>query len=395
MASRASETNHVSRIAWRQRLKRDLAVLHDTGAYRALPSPADPTGHDGTAQLNLSSNDYLGLSRHAELWREFLSKQVAEPDRLSPFGACSSRLLDGNRPENAVLEATVSAAYGGRSVLVLGSGYHANVGLLSCLAGKGDLVLGDKLNHASLIDGMRLCDAEFRRYPHLDYDHLNRRLAKDRRRYDTVFLVSESVYSMDGDVADLRRLVELKHKYDAVLVVDEAHAVGVFGPQGAGWAAREGLLGEIDVLVGTFSKALCSLGAYIVTEPIVREMLVNRMRTLLFTTALPPITLRWSRFVWEHVRGMDAKRTNLLARTEQLREGLRRRGYATGGVSQIVPLVVGDNDGAVRLASRLRDAGIRVFAIRPPTVPPGTARLRFSLHADLTESDVDEVLSAL
>lgn len=395
MASHASETNHVLPVAWRQRLGRDLAALHGTGAYRALPSPEDPAARDAKWKFNLSSNDYLGLSRRTGLWKEFLSKQVAESDAFSPFGACSSRLLDGNRPENALLEAAVSAIYGGRSVLVLGSGYHANVGLLSCLAGKGDLILGDKLNHASLIDGMRLCEAELRRYPHLDYDHLDRRLAKDRRRYDAVFLVSESVFSMDGDAADLRRLVELKYKYDAVLVVDEAHAVGVFGPQGAGLSAREGLLGEIDVLVGTFSKALCSLGAYIVTEPIVREMLVNRMRTLLFTTALPPVNLRWSRFVLKRVREMDAKRENLLARSEQLRGGLRRRGYATGGTSQIVPLVVGDNDETVRLAARLRDAGIRVFAIRPPTVPRGTSRLRFSLHADLTEPDVDEVLSVL
>ena len=380
---------------WRKRLADDLSALRAEDALRTLVPVASPPPSDDKRPIRLSSNDYLGLSTRSDLWKAFLSQEAATGDVVSPMSASASRLLDGNRPDNERLEDALRDLYPGKDALVVGSGYHANVGTLSCLVRRGDLILGDKLNHASLIDGMRLSEAEFRRYPHLDYDRLRRRLETERGSYESVFIVSESVFSMDGDTADLSRLVELKRRYDAVLVVDEAHAVGVFGKEGAGVAARDGLLDEIDVLVGTFGKAYCSIGAFVLSDAIIRETLVNRMRTFIFTTALPPINLRWSRFVLEHARGMDAQRKTLLDLAARLRTGIREKGFETGGDSQIVPLYVGENAETVRLARRLREAGIGVFPIRPPTVPQGTARLRFSLHAGLSEEDIEEVLSHL
>ncbi|TAL18828.1 8-amino-7-oxononanoate synthase [bacterium] len=382
-----------------ERIKARLSGLEASGNLRELKN-IEPIGKfalwEGKKYLNLSSNDYLGLGARPELIEEFYRPLAANPiDRKFALSASSSRLLTGNHPAYKELEARLGALYGGRSALVFNSGYHANVGMLPALAGPKDLILCDKLNHASIIDGMLLSGAKFRRYPHLGYEALEKILDASRGDFENVFIVTESVFSMDGDLADLKRLAGLKKKYGAVLIVDEAHAVGVFGENGLGLCEAQGVLTEIDIIIGTFGKALCSAGAYGIMSPEVRDFLVNAMRPLIFTTGLPPVSVAWSGFVLDKAAAMKEERERLSRLSAKLREGLARAGHKTLGDSQIVPLVVGENRPALALAERLREAGLLVFAIRPPTVPKNTARLRFSLTSALDDSDIAQVLAAL
>jgi 8-amino-7-oxononanoate synthase len=386
-------------LRFEERIRAKLGELEAGGNLRELKT-IEPSGKfalwEGRKYLNLSSNDYLGLGARPELLEEFYRPLAANlKDRRFALSASSSRLLTGNHPAYEKLEGRLGTLYGGRSALVFNSGYHANVGLLPALAGPKDLILCDKLNHASIIDGMLLSGAKFRRYPHLGYDALEKILADSREEFENVFLVTESVFSMDGDLADLKKLAALKKKYDAVLIVDEAHAVGVFGETGLGLCEAQGVLSEIDLIIGTFGKALCSAGAYGIMSPEVKEFLVNAMRPLIFTTGLPPASVAWSAFVLDKVASMKAERENLSRLSAKLREGLAGAGCQTLGESQIVPLVVGENQAALALAERLREAGLLVFAIRPPTVPKNTARLRFSLSSALDDSDISRVLAAL
>lgn len=278
-------------MGFREELAADAAALEENGRLRILREIA-PEGHglcryDGREFLNFSSNDYMGIAADAELRREFYAQY---PDAATPelaLSSASSRLLTGNTPAYVRLEEKLSALYNRRAALVFNSGYHANIGILPALSSDRDLILSDKLNHASIIDGMRLADAEFRRYRHLDCEQLEKILADRRAAYRRVFLVTESVFSMDGDAADLKKLVGLKKKYDCILVVDEAHSVGVRGPNGTGLSAELGVADDIDILIGTFGKAFGSTGAYAIMEPEVRTYLVNHMRPLIFTTGCP------------------------------------------------------------------------------------------------------------
>jgi 8-amino-7-oxononanoate synthase len=374
-----------------QRLATECAQFAASGRLRELRE-IEPLG-DGRCQWqnrtfwNLSSNDYLGLACRDSWRREFYALYETDSPELALTSA-SSRLLTGNTPAYGRLEAVLSTLYGGRAALVFNSGYHANVGILPALASSEDLILSDKLNHASMIDGMRLSDAEFQRFRHLDYDHVERILSEKRATYQRVFLVTESIFSMDGDAADLQRLVELKKKYDCLLVVDEAHAVGVYGPHGAGLAAAMGVDRDVDILIGTFGKAFASVGAYAVMAPEVRHYLINTMRPFIFTTALPPVVLNWSAFVLQRSGQLDQERSQVRAMGHALRQQFEQHvpGCTVAGDSQIVPLLIGDDAAAVEAAQRFQHCGFLVFAIRPPTVPPGTARLRFSLSAALQPS---------
>ncbi|OQA85792.1 MAG: 8-amino-7-oxononanoate synthase 2 [Lentisphaerae bacterium ADurb.Bin242] len=380
-------------MAFQEELSAELAELRELGRFRSLrtiaPLPGGRAEFEGKIYCNLSSNDYMGIACDPDLRKAFYAQY---PDIASPElaqSSASSRLLTGNTPAYERLEETLSSLYHHRAALVFNSGYHANIGILPALSGDGDLILSDKLNHASIIDGMRLADAEFKRYRHLDMEQLETMLKSLRPKYRRVFLVTESVFSMDGDAADLAKLVELKKKYDAVLVVDEAHAVGVRGPAGTGLAAETGVADDVDVLIGTFGKAFGSTGAYAVMSPEMRSYLVNKMRPLIFTTGLPPVILNWSRFVLERCVAMDGRREKLRRMGNRLRELFRNAGLVTGGESQIVPLVVGEDRPALETAEKFQKNGFLVFAIRPPTVPQGTCRLRFSLSAALEESDIE------
>ncbi len=365
-----------------KRIQSELDALHEKDQFRVLRD----IKKDGL--LNLSSNDYLGLSAMPELREEFYADlQNCPSDETYALSSSSSRLLTGNHPGYPELEQALSRMYNNRAALVFNSGYHANIGILPALTTKKDLILCDKLNHASIIDGIRLADAQFKRYPHLDYAVLENLLAKNSAEYENIFIISESIFSMDGDAADLRKLVALKQKYNATLIVDEAHSVGVFGATGCGLAEEQGVLDQIDIIVGTFGKAFCSAGAYAIMDTAVRDYLINKMRSFIFTTALPPVVVNWSRFILSKSIGMKERRAHLLKLSAILCNGLK-----TVSDSQIVPFIVGENAAAVALSEKLREAGILVFAIRPPTVPAGTARLRFSLTANLTEKDIDKIL---
>lgn len=347
----------------------------------------------GERLVNLSSNDYLGLADDLNLKSEFAALLAQHPEWMQ-MGACSSRLLTGNSALYDETEALLKSRYGSQAALFFNSGYHANVGILPALTDKGDLILSDKLCHASMIDGIRLSSADHVRYRHLDYVQLENFLSKKRQQYRHVFIVTESVFSMDGDEADLRMLCDLKEQYDAFLYVDEAHSVGVKGINGLGTCEEQGVTQRIDILVGTLGKAFASVGAFGVFSQTLKEVLVNKSRTLLFTTALPPVNMAWSKFIIERMPGFTKEREQLKKLSEQLSHDLTEAGFSTRA-SHILPVMVGENEAAVRLANHLRREGFLVFAIRPPTVPENTARLRLSLTANLNPKPIKKMVELI
>ncbi len=379
----------------------NLRTLKEDGNERILreisPVGSGKCNFEGRSFCNLSSNDYLGLAGQVALRKEFFHQFAG--DWGSPelaLTSSSSRLLTGNTPAYARLEEKLSQLYGGRSALVFNSGYHANTGILPAIARDGDLILSDKLNHASIIDGMRLCKAEFIRYPHADLEALKKILEQKRQRYQRVFLVTESIFSMDGDAVDLCRLVSLKEHYECILLVDEAHAVGVRGPGGAGLCAEQGVADRVDLIIGTFGKAFASTGAYAIMEPALRDFLVNHMRTLIFTTALPSVVLNWSCFMLDCCQTMERERSELRRLALLFRDWFRQAGHdIPAGDTQIIPYIAGEASAAVALAKRFQEHGFLVFAIRPPTVPKGSSRLRFSLNAGLRSEDLEPIRNLL
>lgn len=358
-----------------------LQTLRDTGNLRAIPSG---TPHGVT---DLSSNDYLGLAEDMYLRERFLESHPAE-DLLMTSSA--SRLLAGRQEAYDGLERLLGESYG-RPSLLFNSGYHANTGLVSALADKRTLVVADRLVHASIIDGIRLSGAPMERFRHNDTAQLERILAAKASGYETVLIIAESVYSMDGDEAPLAELAEIKRRTPgALLYVDEAHAVGACGPAGLGLCAARGILADVDILVGTLGKALASSGAFAVMSPLLREFMVNRARSLIFSTALPPACADWSALTWSASLEGEWRR-------ERLRELSRILAEAVpgGAHSHIRPLVVGDAARAVALSERLLALGYKALPIRTPTVPAGTERLRFSLSAAIAPEQISGLAEAI
>ena len=267
------------------------------------------------------------------------------------------------------------------------------MGTLAALLDRECTVLSDSLNHASLIDGIRLSGARIVRYPHADLDHLRSSLQEAAARGSRALIVTDTVFSMDGDAAPLAEIVELKERYGAALLVDDAHGGGVFGPHGEGYAHEVGVADRVDLTVGTFSKAFGVYGAYVAGSTRWIEQLVNTARSLIYSTGLPPPTVDAIAASIDLVRGADSRRAAL---AERFRKRLETLGLDTGGsTTQIVPIVVGESDRALELACALREHGILAVGIRPPSVPPGTARVRFSLMATHTDEQLDEVLGAI
>ena len=341
--------------------------------------------------LNLSSNDYLGLAADRELREEFL--RTLTPDTFLPTSS-SSRLLTGNFTVYEELETELATRFGTEAALIFSSGYHANSGILPAVCDTQTLILADKLVHASLIDGIRLSTARCIRYRHNDLAQLERLLRQHHAEFRQVIIVTESLFSMDGDRADLTALVQLKRNYDNVLLyVDEAHAFGVCGRQGLGCAEEADCIREIDFLVGTFGKAVASAGAYIVCSRIIREYLVNRMRTLIFTTALPPVCIAWTLFIVRKLADMQPRREHLARISRMLREAMQAKGYACPSTSHIVPLIVGPSGETVLRAENLQRHGFYALPVRPPTVPEGTSRIRFSLTAAIREEEIEALIT--
>lgn len=381
-----------------EKLGEKLARLRSGDNLRTLPTArfgyGDVTMPSGERMVNLSSNDYLAITADKELEDEFVTT-LADYD-APLMSAASSRLLTGESAAYRMLEQTLSRLYGGRAAIVFSSGYHLNSGVLPAICDRDTLILSDKLVHASIIDGIRLSEATHKRFRHNDYDHLDKLLAEYAGAFDSVVIVTESVFSMDGDRADLARLTELRRRYcNVTLYVDEAHGVGAYGPGGLGVAEEKGVLDEIDMLVGTMGKALGSAGAYLICHDTVKQYLVNRARPFIFTTGLPPVTLLWSRFVMERLGGMTDRRERLAAVSARLREGLSAIGCPTPSDSHIVPLMAGSCARSVELAAGLRRSGFYLLPIRPPTVPEGMARIRISLTAAVTDGQCDRLLQAI
>ena len=374
-----------------------LDNISKKGLTRTL-NPVEPGNngyctYKGRHLLNLSSNDYLGLAGNQQLKKEFSNELSHHPEWLQ-FGASSSRLLTGNSNLYDETEELLKQNYGSQSALFFNSGYHANIGILPAITDKKDLIVADKLCHASLIDGMRLSEADFIRYRHLDYQHLKSILEKKRPHYRHVFIVTESVFSMDGDEANLRILSAVKERYDAILYVDEAHSVGVKGEMGLGSCEEQKVLGRIDILVGTLGKSYASVGAFAILNGTLKQVLVNRSRTLLFTTALPPINMAWSKFIIERMAGFTDERNQLKTISEIMSNQLEAIGYKAE-VAHILPIMVGDNAAAVQLSNHLLEKGFLVFPIRPPTVPANTARLRLSLTANINQQALRDFAKCL
>ena len=322
-----------------EQMQQELQELKEKSNLRKLPAITHEGRNvivDGRRMLNLSSNDYLGLANDRKLRREF--RETLTTETFLPTSS-SSRLLTGNFSIYDRLEQQLADSFGTEAALTFNSGYHANTGILPAVSNTHTLILADKLVHASLIDGIRLSAAKCIRYRHNEYNQLERLLQVNHSEYERIIVVTESIFSMDGDEADLRELVRLKKQYPNVLLyVDEAHAFGVRGQRGLGCAEEQDCINDIDFLVGTFGKALASAGAYIVCRKVIREYLINKMRTFIFTTALPPVTVQWTSFMLERLAGFRQRRETLRFLSNQLREALKNKGYDCPSTSHIVPL---------------------------------------------------------
>ncbi|MFO0678261.1 MAG: 8-amino-7-oxononanoate synthase [Polyangiaceae bacterium] len=360
-------------------LQDDLGDLESAGLLRLPGARSGAASATFQGATNFCSNDYLGLA-----------SEVADVEAVEG-GSGASRLISGDHAEHVALERELATWLGAPAALTFSSGYAANVGALGCLLRPEDLVVSDRLNHASLIDGIRLAKARPTVVDHLDLDATERALRAPRP--GRAWVVTESYFSMDGDGPNLRVLRNLCDRYDAALYVDEAHAVGVFGPAGRGLCAEAEV--RADVSVVTFGKSLGTAGAAVVGPESLRLWLWNRARSFVFTTGPSPLVLRHTRRNLARVRAAEELRERLASNAHLLRCGLRELGFEPGGFGPIVPVVLGDPAVAVRVSRALVERGFLVSAIRPPTVPVGSARLRFTVTARHSEAEIRGLLAAL
>ncbi len=343
----------------------------------------------GQSVVMLSSNNYLGLAAHQKL------KEAAKTaiDRYG-CGSGASRLIAGNMELHEQLEERIARFKGTEAALVFNSGYHANLGLVSSLVGPGDTVFSDELNHASIIDGCRLSRAEIKVYPHKDMAALEALLAESaesRRK----LIVTDGVFSMDGDIAPLPDIVSLAKRYGAMVMVDDAHATGVLGKDGRGVASLFGLEDDIEIQMGTLSKALGCFGAYVAGSYRLKEFLINKSRPFIFTTALPPSVMASAIAAFDLVENEPWRRDALQANADFLRRGLRDLGYNVfGSETQIIPVMVGDSSQTIQLSHMLLKHGVFASGVRPPTVPEGESRLRVTVMATHTSYDLQQALDA-
>ena len=368
-----------------------LNRLKEKGQFREIPNiEAKSDGKivlDGKEYINFASNDYLGISTKRGLAEEFLASG------FYPLSSASARLLTGSSPEFTELEKTTAEIFSKERALIFNTGYQCNLGVISALIDKGDVVFSDKLNHASIIDGMRLAKGDFYRYKHLDYDNLERMLEAKRENYKRAVIVSESVFSMDGDTADIERLIELKNKYNCLLMLDEAHAFCCWGKGLAGLSDKNT---DVDIITATFGKAVGSFGAFCASSSDIISYLINTARSFIFSTSIPPLNIAWSNWL------LTEKRDYILSRKKKLEAvaseahiALKNAGFNTVSSTHIIPIVIGSNEDALKIAERLKAEGFYIPAIRPPTVPEGTSRLRISLTADSKLEDFNRVLAIL
>lgn len=396
-----------------------LDQLQSKQQYRRIPAL---THHgkfvevDNKKLLNIASNDYLALGMDSKLQADFLDYIADMPmDERPKLGATSSRLLTGNDTQLSLLENELEAWYASteskelkhaslqKSALVFNSGYHANIGLLPALTRLPvkTVIIADKLVHASIIDGLQLSKVnnktDFKRYRHNDYAHLQSLIKCVADDIQRIIIVTESIFSMDGDKADLKELVKIKQTDKRIeLYVDEAHAVGVCGKTGCGVAEETNTIGDIDYLVGTFGKSFASMGAYLICEPVVKQWLTNSLRPLIFSTALPPMTHAWSRFVLAKMPYLNDKRKQLHTLSSMTAKAIEEKTQqANPSQSAIIPYILGSNALALDKAQQLQQAGFYALPIRPPTVPANTARVRLVMHAAINQQQHKKLLQCL
>ncbi|MDV2480071.1 MAG: 8-amino-7-oxononanoate synthase [bacterium] len=348
---------------------------------------------DGRPVIHLSSNDYLGLARHPAVL------EAAEA-ALRRWGASASsaRLIAGNLEPHREIEEALAAFEGTEAALLYSTGYMANVGVIGAIVGPGDAVYSDELNHASLIDGCRLAGATLRTYPHADVGALEAMLAEDEEaaRFRRRLLATDGLFSMDGDVAPLAALVDIKERYGCWMLVDEAHATGVLGEGGRGSIEQCGVSGRVEFVVGTLGKSLGSFGAYVAAERDAIDYLVNRSRSFIFTTAPPPPVVAAARAALAVLEAEPERRERLWENIRRMARGLEAIGAETmGSTTQILPLLVGGDAETMAFSDALLEAGLFAQGIRPPTVPKGTARLRLTVTAALGSDEIDRTLEIL
>ena len=305
--------------------------------------------------------------------------------------------MTGNFAEYEQFENSLSKAFG-RASLLFNSGYHMNIGILPALADSKTVILADKLVHASMIDGIRLSNAQYVRYRHNDLQHLEQLLQKYHQdeQVERIIVVTESIFSMDGDETDLAALAQLKQRFaKTMLYVDEAHAIGVRGEQGLGCAEQYGVLDQIDFLVGTFGKAIASVGGYIICDSIIRDYLINKMRPLIFSTALPPISMAWSDFIFNKVLNMQQQRQHLAEISQYLQQAVIAKGFSSPSSSHIIPVIVGESQAAIEKARYVQQQGFYAMPVRPPTVPQNSSRLRISLTALVQKNELQQLVECL
>ena len=362
----------------------ELENIKNNGLERTIPNIQFKSGNniviDDKSYFNFASNDYLNISTKLDLREKFLS------ENKSLMSSASARLLSGTASEYNDLELTLADLFNKDAALIFNTGYQCNLGIISTLCQKGDIVFSDKLNHASIIDGMRLAEGDFLRYKHLDYEHLESLLATKRGLYNRAIIVSESVFSMDGDKADIDRLIELKNRYNCLLMVDEAHAFCAWGESLAGLSYNK----DVDIITATFGKALGSFGAFCVSNKDIIKYLTNKARSFIFSTSIPPINIAWSNWLLnEQQTFLIEQKNKLQTLSNEVHNILDNQG------THIVPIVIGDNDKTLSIAEYLKSLGYYIPAIRPPTVANGSARLRLSLTADMELDIVKKVLLSL
>lgn len=368
-------------------IKTRLDALRNNGNLRTIR-----TDLSGKGLIDLSSNDYLGLAQMPSMVKRFLQNNSGHTTSMT---SSASRLLAINQQSYINLEQFLGNLYG-RSALLFNSGYHANSGIIPALCTKQTLILCDKLVHASIIDGIILSRAKFVRYRHNDIDQLYNLVKSHREHYSDILIITESIFSMDGDICDLPKLVEIKKECPEVrLYVDEAHGFGVFGSRGLGLCEYYNIINDIDIIIGTLGKAGASIGAFAITNAETKEYLINSARSFIFSTMLPPINCEWSQFMVRQIIDMAKEREHLKNISKQLNDFILSAGYASHSQSQIIPLIVGNAHTAVNISTHLLNMGYIALPIRTPTVPAGTERIRFSLNAGISSTVIMELINAL
>ncbi|WP_372660941.1 8-amino-7-oxononanoate synthase [Cohnella sp.] len=377
-------------------LEKELEVLDRVSLERRLrvsasvPESPGYTVRGERVLLNLSSNDYLGLAQHPAIVEAMRNSLLIEG-----AGAGASRHVTGNRPSYVQLEQALAEWQNRDAALVFANGYMANAGVIGALVSRGDVVFSDQFNHASIVDGIVMSRAEHARYRHNDMEHLRALLNKHRHRRRKL-IVTDAVFSMDGDQANLIEIAALKKEYGAMLMVDEAHSGGIYGLRGEGLSLELGLENDVDIHMGTFSKSFGVYGAYVCGSSTLTRWLVNKARPLMYSTALPPSLIAGISKALDLVQSEHWRREQLLTASAFFRSSLCQAGFNVGeGNCPIVPLIAGDNDTALRFSHALETEGIAAAAIRPPTVPDGTARIRFSLSAAHTFKELTDAVTRI